>query len=277
MAQKNTENITYVPGTTITKEIDIQAVVEAARSANVVIVCLGEQAYSERPGNITDLSLPEVQLCLAEAISQTGTPIVLILVEGRPRIINAIQEKVQAILMAYLPGMEGGRAIADIISGDVIPSGKLPFTYPRSPNDLTLYDHKYSENYGQYNSYNPQFPFGFGLSYTTFEYSDLQLSQDTLKVGDSLFIYVTVKNSGSLAGKEVVQLYLGDLYASITPSVKRLKRFKKIYLEAQETKRIDFKLYPKDFSFIGRDYNPVVEPGEFKISIGNLNRKFVLK
>ena len=205
------------------------------------------------------------------------TTVVLVFVEGRPRLINKIIDKVDAIVMAYLPGMEGGRAIADVLFGDFSPCGKLPITYPRSPNDFTLYDHKYSENRNLLNSYNPQFPFGFGLSYTTFKYSNLKLDKKLLKNGESLNISVSIKNTGEVAGKEVVQLYLSDLYASVTPSVKRLKRFTKILLKPGEEKIVTFTLYDKDLSFIGRDNKLVIEPGEFQVKIGDLNKNFVLE
>ena len=271
------ENVVYVPGTTIFEEIDIQAAVTAAQKAEVAIICLGENSYCESVGNINDLTLPEAQLQLALALEQTNIPIVLVLAEGRPRIINKIVDGAQAIVMAYLPGIEGGPAIADVLFGDFNPCGKLPITYPRYPNDLTLYDHKQSENHGSHNVYNPQFPFGFGLSYTTFAYSNLKLDKNSIEKGDSLIILVTVENTGKRSGKEVVQLYLSDMYASVTPSVKRLKRFDKINLQPGESKTVAFTLYEKDLSFIGRDNKPVVEPGEFQVAVGDLKKKFVLK
>ncbi len=192
-------NVTYVPGTKITRgpgpvnttptnidaEVDIPAAVRAAQAADVVVLCLGEGSYTETPGNITDLTLPEPQLKLAEAIQATGKPVVIVLVEGRPRVINRIVEKAAAILMAYNPGNEGGQAIADVIFGDFNPSGKLPFTYPRTPNGLITYDHKAFETedtaFGNV-AFKPQFEFGEGLSYTTFVYRDLTLgTKDDLR------------------------------------------------------------------------------------------------
>ena len=240
-------NVTYVPGTRITRawymsnntptdkeeEIDIPAAVRAAQNANVVILCLGEGSYCETPGNITDLNLGEPQIKLAEAIQATGKPVVIVLVEGRPRIINRIADGAKAILMAYNPDNEGGRAVADVLFGDVNPSGKLPFTYPRTPNGLFNYDHKPFEtettSFGNL-AYKPQFQFGDGLSYTTFTYSDLRLGKNTLQQNEELTVSVTVTNSGRITGKEAVLLYVSDLVASLSPPTKRLRRFAKINL-----------------------------------------------
>jgi beta-glucosidase len=271
------QNVSYEPGTTVDEEINITAAVEAAKKADVAIICIGEKTYCETPGNIVDLTLPATQFKLVNAIAETKTPIVLVLVEGRPRIIREIVDQADGIVMAYLPGIEGGRSIADVLFGDCNPSGKLPITYPRYPNDLTLYDHKYSENNNPDCRYNPQFPFGFGLSYTRFEYSNLKIEKKEIQKSEPLNVSVQVKNGGDRAGKEVVQLYLSDLYASVTPSVKKLKRFEKVALEPGELKTINFILYEKDLSFIGRDNKPVVEPGEFEVMIGKLKEKFVLR
>ncbi len=271
------ERVKYVPGVEVAREIDIKAAITAARKADVVIACLGEDPYCETPGNITDLTLPEPQLRLVSALAETKVPVVVVLVEGRPRTITAIANKAAAILMAYLPGAHGGQAVADILFGRVNPSGKLPITYPKACNDLTLYDHKYSENANSFNRYDPLFPFGFGLSYTTFAYSDLVLDKSTLRRGDSLAVSVTVQNTGSRSGKEVVQLYLSDLCASVTPSVRRLKRFSKVELMPGERKTVRFVLNEKDLSFIGRDNRPTIEPGEFMVRVGDLEQSFVLQ
>ena len=270
-------NVTFVPGTNFNAEIDVAAAVKAAEQASVVVLCLGEEAYCETPGNITDLTLPRAQINLAQALQKTGKPIVLVLAEGRPRLIREIEEKTNAILAAFLPGMEGGAALADILSGDANPSGKLPITYPKYANDLTLYDHKFSEHTGEFQAYDPQFPFGYGLSYTTFAYSDLKLQKSTIKKGDAQLVEVTVKNTGKRPGQEVVQLYLTDLVASVTPAMKRLKGFQKIALAPGESKKVAFTLRPEDFSFIGREHKPVIEPGEFKVAIADLAQTFVLE
>ncbi len=287
--------VTYVPGTRITRpagsasnstptdkeeEVDIPAAVSAARNADVVVLCLGEGSYTETPGNITDLSLGEPQLKLAEAIQATGKPVVLVLVEGRPRIINRIADSAKAILMAYNPGNEGGTAIADVLFGDYNPGGKLPFTYPRTPNGLFTYDHKPFETedtaFGNM-AYRPQFAFGDGLSYTTYAYSDLRLSQKTIAANDELGVSVKVTNTGRRAGKEVTLLYVSDLVASLSPAGKRLRRFSKVYLEPGQSRTLNFKLRRDDLSFIGINNKPVVEPGDFEIFVGNLKEKFTLK
>jgi len=176
-------NVSYVPGTAIDKEIDINAAVNAARAADVAVVCIGEGSYAETPGNITDLTLNEAQLKLAEAIEATGKPVVLVLVEGRPRVINRIADKARGILMAYNPSNVGGTAVADVLFGDYNPNGKLPFTYPRTPNGFITYDHKLFEteetSFGNA-AFKPQFEFGHGLSYTAFNYSNLQVSPTTV-------------------------------------------------------------------------------------------------
>jgi beta-glucosidase len=294
-AKVGAANVTYVPGTKITRppgspsnstptdveaEVDIPAAVRAAGSADVVVLCLGEGSYTETPGNITDLTLGEPQLKLAEAIAATGKPVVLVLVEGRPRIINRIVDKAGAVLMAYNPGNEGGQAVADVLFGDFNPSGKLPFTYPRTPNGLITYDHKpfETENTAFGNmAFKPQFEFGQGLSYTTFAYTDLRLGQKTIIGGADIYVSVTVTNSGRRAGKEVVQLYVSDLVASLSPAGKRLKRFSKVYLEPGQSRTLNFRLRRDDLSFIGADNKPVVERGEFEVMIGGLKERFELK
>ncbi|HYE66923.1 MAG TPA: glycoside hydrolase family 3 N-terminal domain-containing protein [Pyrinomonadaceae bacterium] len=294
-AKAGKANVTYVPGTRITRpagspsnstptsideEVDIPAAVRAARDSDVVVLCLGEGSYTETPGNITDLTLGEPQLRLAEAIKATGKPIVLVLVEGRPRIINRIADGAGAILMAYNPGNEGGQAIADVLFGDYNPGGKLPFTYPRTPNALINYDHKTFETedtaFGNV-AFRPQFDFGRGLSYTTFAYKDLRLEKKTMNAGDEQTVTVTVTNTGRRAGHEIVQLYLRDLVASITPPGKRLKRFAKIYLEPEQSKTLTFKLRRDDLSFIGADNRPTVEAGDFEVMIGGLIERFTLR
>ena len=261
-------------------EVDIPAAVRAAASVDVVVLCLGEGSYAETPGNITDLTLGEPQLKLAEAIEATGKPVVLVLVEGRPRIINRIVDKAGAVLMAYNPGNDGGQAVADVLFGDFNPSGKLPFSYPRTPDGLIAYDHKAFEtedtSFGNM-AYSPQFEFGHGLSYTTFAYSDLRLNKKSISASGDLSLSVTVTNNGRRAGQEVVQVYVTDLVASLSPAGKRLKRFAKIYLEPSQSRTLTFKLRPDDLSFIGANNKPVVEPGEFEVMIGGLKARFELR
>jgi beta-glucosidase len=294
-AKAGAANVTYVAGTSITRrpgspsnstptdmeaEVDIPAAVRAAGDSDVVVLCLGEGSYTETPGNITDLTLSEPQLRLAEAIEATGKPVVLVLVEGRPRVINRIVDKAGAILMAYNPGNEGGQAVADVLFGDFNPSGKLPFTYPRTPNGLITYDHKPFETedtaFGNM-AFTPQFEFGQGLSYTTFAYSDLRLGQKTIASNSDLSVSVTLTNTGNRAGKEVVQVYVSDLVASLSPPGKRLRRFAKVYLEPGQSRTLTFKLRPDDLSFIGAANKPVIEPGEFEVRIAGLKERFELK
>ncbi len=202
----------------------------------------------------------------------------LVLVEGPPRIVNRIADDASAVLMAYNPGNEGGQAVADVLFGDFNPCGKLPFTYPRFPNGLMTYDHKAFETEGFDNAgIRPQFEFGHGLSYTTFSYKDLRLNRKTIGANDPVSVSITVTNSGQRTGKEVVQLYLSDLVASLSPPGKRLKRFAKIYLTPGQSRTLTFQLRPDDLSFIGADNKPVTEPGEFEVSIAGLKERFMLK
>jgi beta-glucosidase len=274
------KKVKYVPGTTLDKEVNIEEAVRAARDADVAVVCLGEGSYTETPGNLTDLTLNEAQLRLAEAIEATGKPVVLVLVEGRPRVINRIVDRAGAVLMAYNPGNEGGAAIADVLFGDSNPSGKLPFTYPRAPDGLITYDHKLFETqattFGN-EAFTPQFEFGHGLSYTTFAYSNLRLDRKQVPMGGEVNVNVTVTNSGPRAGKEVVLLYVRDRVASLTPAGKRVKRFAKIYLEPGQSRNLAFRLRQDDLSFIGADNKPTVEPGDFDVMVGNLTDSFALQ
>jgi len=269
------DNVSYAAGVDFDKEIDIQAAVKLAKKADAAVICIGEPAYCETPGNINDLTMSEPQLKLVEAVKKTGVPVILILAEGRPRIINRVVDKADAILMAYLPGMEGGSAVVDILFGDVNPSGKLPISYPRFPNCLMTYDYKYSE-ISDVNRYDVQFPFGFGLSYTNFHYSDLRLDKTAVGKGEKVTVSVKVQNTGKVAGKETVQLYLSDLVASVTPSVRKVEGFSKIDLRPGESKVVKFVIGPDEMSFIGRDAKRIVEPGDFEVTVADLKAKFRL-
>lgn len=269
------ENVEYAEGTTFDAEVDIAEAVKKAETADVIFACLGESAYCETPGNITDLSLEDAQLQLVNQLAETGKPIVLVLYEGRPRIINKIVDKVDAILMGYLPGIEGGDATVDIAWGEVNPSGKLPFTYPKSPGGLTPYDYKPLEFF-DVNSYDPEYPFGYGLSYTTFEYSDLIMKKEFAQ-DEEITVSVKVKNTGEREGKEAVELYLTDMYGSVSRPNKQLQGFEKITLKPGEVKTIEFVIKPGQLAFHNRENKKVVEPGEFKVGIANLEETFVLK
>ncbi len=275
-AEAGANRVSFSLGSTYDSEADIAAAVKAAKKADVVVACLGEEPYCETPGNIGDLTLPQSQLDLVLALQKSGKPVVVVLLQGRPRIIRPIVDGARAILLAWLPGMEGGRAIADVLFGDANPSGRLPVTYPRSPNDLVLYDHLWTENTGGTNRFNPQWPFGFGLSYTTFTYSDLKLDKSSAARGEVITASVTVTNTGQVAGLETVQLYLSDLVASIAPPNKRLKGFRKIELAPGESKTVYFTLSGEEMSFIGLDGKPVIEPGEFRVTVADLSSNFTL-
>jgi beta-glucosidase len=268
--------VEYIEGVTFDKEVDIPRAVSAAGSADVIVACLGEPTYCETPGNIDDLTLSAPQIRLIQELAGTGKPIVMVLVEGRPRVIRTIVDNAGAILMAYLPGMEGGQAIADVLFGDANPSGKLPLTYPKYSGWYVCYDHKKSEETAP-NKFDPQWEFGYGLSYTTFKYSDLQLDKSKLSADDTLTVTVNVTNTGSRQGAEIVQLYLSDIVASVTPPVKSLKRLSKVFLKPGEKKTVKFELGRDDFEFIGRDNKPIVEPGDFKVGIGGLNETFTIR
>lgn len=253
----------------------------AAQNADAIILCLGENSYTETPGNLSDLYLSDMQTEYAKQIAATGKPVILVLNEGRPRLISKFESLMPAIIQAYLPGNFGGDALVDILFGDVNPSGKLPYNYPKFPNSLVNYNHKPSESRsvveGVYNydaDYNPQYEFGFGLSYTTFKYANLKISNNKITANDVLKVSVDVSNTGSREGKEVVELYLSDLYASITPDVKRLKGFEKISLKPGETKTVNFQLSKNELSFINQNNISVVESGDFEIGIANLKTTF---
>jgi beta-glucosidase len=259
--------------------IDVEAAAAAAREADLAVVCLGEGSYAETPGNIDDLNLPEDQIRLARAVEATGTPVVLVLVEGRPRVVRGAVDGAKAILLALNPGLEGGQAVADVLLGDVNPSGKLPITYPRAPDALLSYDHKAFEDQDTpfgLSAYRPEFPFGFGLSYTTFAYSDLSVEPKAIGPDGRVRVGVTLRNTGARPGTEVVELYLSDLVASLTPPVKRLVRFVRVPLAPGESRSVRFVLTRADFAFIGREGRPVLEPGAFAVRVGGLSRELEL-
>jgi len=273
------DQVEYVEGSAFEKVSSIEAAVAAAKNCDHILLCLGEETYTEFHGNIDDLNLPAAQIQLAQAMIDTGKPITLILLQGRPRLISGIADQIDNILYAYLPGNEGGQAIADVLFGVVNPSGKLPITYPKHAHGLVTYDRKNSEIssiQGSNICYDPLWEFGTGLSYTTFEYSNLRISKNQIAKGDRLEVSVQVKNTGAVAGKEVVQLYLRDEYASITPSVKRLKAFQKIQLDPGHETEVTFQLTEADFSFVGIDHKWICEPGDFTVMIGDLSLGFVL-
>lgn len=285
-------NVTFVPGISYImdgkyfeeKEDKYSEAINKARSSDVIILCLGENSYTEKPGDLNDLSLSDLQLKLALDLAKAGKPVILVLNEGRPRTFSKIESYMSAVIQTYLPGDFGGDALAAVLKGDVNPSGRLPYTYPAYPNSTVVYYHKPSEEqtpiegvYKYESDYNLQYTFGFGLSYTTFTYSNLSLSKsDLIYENDSLKVSVEVKNSGTLAGKEVVQLYTSDIIASVTPDSKRLRKFKKIFLNPGETKKIEFTLKPEDVAFVNTQNKLVAEPGAFTVTIANQQKEFRL-
>jgi beta-glucosidase len=282
------ENVLYTPGADLEKEDDaeIEKAVALAKDASKIVLCLGEKNYTETPGDISNLYMSKSQIKLALALSKVNKPIILILNEGRPRLISDFEDKMSAVIQCYLPGNEGARALVDILYGDVNPSGRLPYNYPRYPNSLEKYNRKYTESIseGEQNddakyekSYLPQFEFGTGLSYTTFTYSNLKIDKTEINTTDEINVSVEVTNSGTKAGKESVLLYLSDNYASISPEFKALKRFEKISLETKETKTVTFILNQKDLQFVNNDLKWVSENGTFTIQISNLKKDFLLK
>jgi len=271
--KKSTGKVTFVGGNSFNDPIDIQKAVAEAKNHDTIVLCLGEKPYTETAGNIGSLELDQAQINLANAMMATGKPVVLVTLGGRPRIITAIAEQVSGVVLGFLPGMEGGAAIADILYGDYNPDGKLPVTYPRETNGITPYDYKPIESFEQ-NTYNPLYPFGHGLSYTTFQTSGLHLEKDKINNGENINITVTVKNTGSLTGKETVMLYVNDVAASVTRPNKQLKAFKKIALNPGQTENVSFTLTPHDLSFIGVDLKRIVEPGDFKVMVGNETANF---
>ena len=268
--QFGAEQVSYSPGATLTRESDIAAAVAAARRADVIIVALAEPPSAEKPGDIDDLALPDAQLRLAAALEATGKPVVLTLFEGRPRTVRAVVDGARAILLGYLTGPSAGEAIARIIAGEVNPSGRLPFTYPRNSAAIEHYDRTASAEIGpsKPDGYNPEWDFGHGLSYTTFAYDTLHLAKRALGVRDTLVLSVAVTNTGARAGMEVVQVYSRQVYASISPPMRRLRDFEKVALTPGERRVVTFRIPVARLGFVGRDNRMGVEPGEFELHVG---------
>ena len=280
------DKVTYVAGVEYTDKghfadecnLNIEAAVSAAQGADVVVLCIGENSYCETPGNINEMALSENQQQLAKALIATGKPVILVLNEGRGRIISSFVDGTAAVLHTYLPGTEGARALADILYGKVNPSGKLPYTYQKYSNAMTTYDHKVSESVdtmeGAYD-YNAvvsaQWAFGYGLSYTEFEYSNLRVVSGTeFRSGDTIRIAVDVKNVGSRSGKESVLLFINDDVASIVPDARRLRDFEKITLDAGQSTTVEFEVKAEELAFANNDGRWLLEQGTFTIQCGNL-------
>ncbi len=278
------DNVTYVPGVEydlmtpnwkFDEATGIKEAVKAARQSDVIIACIGENTYCETPGNDNDLDLSENQKNLVRSLAATGRPIILILNEGRPRIINDIEPLATAVVDVLLPGNFGGDALAALLSGEANFSGKLPFTYPKYTNKFAVYDYKPAENQGTMSgvyNYNAvmdvQWPFGHGMSYTAFDYSDLTVSAKEFASDDVLKVTVDVTNVGAVAGKESVLLFSSDVYASSTPDVRRLRAFEKIELAPGETKTVEFEVTAKDLAFVNYYGKWTLEAGDFVLSCG---------
>lgn len=276
----NQNRVVYEEGITHRTKGDIQSeiatTVEAAKEVDVIIVCIGENSYAETAGNITDLTLPKTQIDFVKGLAMAGKPIILVLNQGRPRIINEIEPLAQAIINIYLPGNYGGDALANILFGNVNPSGKLPYTYPRYVHSLITYDYKPAENMdkmgGAYDYdavVSVQWAFGYGLSYTTFEYSNLIVDKASFTTNDVLTFTVDVENTGSVAGKESVLLFTSDKVASLTPDVRRLRAFDKIELQPGQKKTVSLQVKGCDLAFVGYDGKWILEQGDFDVQVGN--------
>lgn len=270
---KNTIDLS-APGFDNPKNYDANLLKKKAKQADCIILCLGENAYAESPGSIEDLTLDQHQIELAKVAIATQKPVILVLTEGRPRIISSFVDEVKGVLQAYWPGSQGANAIADVLFGDYNPSGLLPYTYPRHTGDIIAYDHKYSETIkdlkgNKPSAFYPQWEFGFGLSYTTFQFDEIQTSSKEIKENTPIRVSVPVTNTGSSAGKVAVELYAKDEYASIAPAVRKLIKYQKIFLEKGETKVVVFELKAKDLSFVNQELQRVTEKGNFVLMIGN--------
>ena len=257
-------------------EPQIQGAVAAAKDADVIVACIGENSYTETPGNLTDLWLSENQRNLVKALAQTGKPVILVLNEGRPRLIADIEPLAQGIIDILIPGNMGGDALVNLVSGKSNFSGKMPYTYPKEINSLANYDFKKSEEVGtmegayDYNAkITQQWGFGYGLSYTSYKYSNLKVSQSDFRHGDIIKVSVDVKNTGKVAGKESVLLFSSDLIASMVPDGRRLRAFDKVELQPGETKTVTFELKADDLAFVGWNGKWRLEEGDFKLMIAD--------
>ena len=272
------QGVTYIPegGYQEEEASHIDDAVRAAQNVDVIIACVGENSYTETVGNLSDLALSDNQRRLVKALARTGKPIVLVLNEGRPRLINDLEPLCQAVIDILLPGNYGADALARLLAGDTNFSGRLPYTYPRNSADLTTYDYRVSEHCdrmaGAYDydaTVNVQWPFGYGLSYTTFAYSNMRVDKPRFSKDDILTVSIDVTNTGNREGKESVLLFSSDLVASLTPENRRLRAFEKVTLQPQETRTVTFSLPAKDLAFVGTDGQWVLEEGDFRLTIGS--------
>ncbi len=272
--------INYAVGANLDSTENIEETIALAKQSNKIIICLGEEPGTEIPGNINDLTLPHGQLQLVRELKKLNKPIILVLAFNRPRILSTIEPAASGIIHSYLPGDFGGEALAQLIYGIQNPSGKLPFTYPRFTGDFVAYDHKHTEAINKdftLTGFNPQWKFGHGLSYSEFSYSNLKLNKEEYKINDTITLSIDIENKSENSGKEVIQVYSSDLIATITPSVKKLKAFKKVYIQANQKKNVTLKIPIQELSFIGSNNKRIVEKGEFIISVNGLKETIIVK
>jgi beta-glucosidase len=255
---------------------DADALSKAAEGHDYIVLALGENAYAEMPGRIDDLMLEYDQLKLIAAAKGTGKKVVVVMMSGRPRVIGRAEKDTDAFLMAYRPASNGGNAICQVLAGEFNPCGKLPFTWPRSTGDVIPYDHGHTSDIQEVfsgktspDAYNPQWDFGAGLSYSNYTYSNLRADREAFGNSDTVVISVDVTNSDEMDGWHTVELYSRDLFASVVPCQRRLRKFKKIHLDAGETKTVTFEITAANLSFINRELKRVTEPGGFLIMVGD--------
>ncbi len=272
---------TTMSGITVDTQLDVESALLMASKSEVIVLCLGEKPATEKPADITSLAISGPQLEYFNRLHKLEIPIVVVLVQNRPRLLGDIAKKASAVVLAYQPGSMGGKAVGDVLYGEVNPAGKLPFTYPRYEHGISTYDHAYADEvdpmYGA-NGFNPQWEFGHGLSYSEFVYSNLTLGRDSVSKDDTLTVVVELENKGLRTGKEVVQVYISDEVASLVPSVKRLRDFQKIELEEAQRKSVTFHIDIHDLGFVHPgETSKSVESGWFKLSVGGLSARFFVR
>jgi beta-glucosidase len=274
------KNVVFKEGCELEKMTKGLEAWELAKASDVIVVCVGELPSTELPGNIYDLELSQIQQEYVEMMQSTGKPVVLVLVENRPRIVRDIVDGCSAVVMAYQPGDFGGDALANILFGDVNPSGKLPFTYPKYQVGTSTYDHKYTETFDKdfgNKAFQPQWEFGYGLSYSNVQYENLQVSYESEAVGGEILVRVYVVNPSERSVKESVLLFATDEVASVTPAVKKLKAFQKIELGPKEKRTVEFSISKEELKFIGKDAKPIFEPGAFQFHVGSLTQRIIIQ
>jgi len=281
-SERGSETITLMGSADFTapENVDTERLTELAAGADVIVLALGEHAYAESPGALDDLDLPADQQALAAAAVATGKPVIVVLFEGRPRVLGDIPDTAAAVLQAYRPGSRGGEAVVDVLYGDHNPSGVLPYSYHRYSGDTTPYDRRVLADIQQLTpgkitrgGYKPAWPFGHGLSYTEFELANLRLDRDVLVRGEQVTATVQVTNSGDRAGDKIIDLYVSDSYASLTPAARKLRGFARVSLEPGESRAVSFSLTDDDLSFVNAALERVTEPGEFRVTVGDLTAK----